>query len=55
MESRALIALKQTNATNSIDLAEQQVVDCATGAPNYPYSYGCRGGQLQDPYKFAVK
>ncbi|GAB4817106.1 hypothetical protein N2152v2_004152 [Parachlorella kessleri] len=54
IESRALIALKQTNATNAIDLAEQQVVDCARGAPNFPYSFGCGGGQLEDPYRFAA-
>ena len=54
-ESRVLIALNKTNATYSIDTSEQQIVDCASGKPNYPYSYGCSGGQIQDPLKYAAK
>ncbi|GAB4815600.1 hypothetical protein N2152v2_002646, partial [Parachlorella kessleri] len=54
IESRALIALKKTNATFPIDVAEQQIVNCARGAPDFPYSFGCGGGQLEDPYRFAA-
>ncbi|GAB4817107.1 hypothetical protein N2152v2_004153 [Parachlorella kessleri] len=54
MESRVLIALNQTNTTNAIDLSEQQVVDCARATPSFPYSFGCGGGQLEDPYRYAA-
>ncbi|GAB4817105.1 hypothetical protein N2152v2_004151 [Parachlorella kessleri] len=53
-ESRVLIALGKTNATYSLDGAEQQVVDCAR-APSFPYSFGCGGGQIEDPFRFAAK
>ncbi|GAB4819654.1 hypothetical protein N2152v2_006700 [Parachlorella kessleri] len=54
IESRTLIALGKTNLTYSADLAEQQIVDCARGPGPYQYSYGCGGGQLEDPYRYAA-
>ncbi|GAB4819788.1 hypothetical protein N2152v2_006834 [Parachlorella kessleri] len=53
LESRALIALKTKASEYNIDLSEQQLVDCAR-APKFKYSFGCGGGQLEDPFGFAT-
>lgn len=49
IESKLLIATQTTAATNPIDLAEQQVLDCGT-----PGEDGCAGGRLHQAYAYVA-
>ncbi|KAL4458948.1 hypothetical protein ABPG75_013813 [Micractinium tetrahymenae] len=47
IESKVLIATQTTAATNPIDLAEQQVLDCGS-----PGQDGCDGGTMHQTYAY---
>ncbi|GAB4819787.1 hypothetical protein N2152v2_006833 [Parachlorella kessleri] len=53
IEARVLVALGKKFSEYAIDVSEQQLVDCARGAM-FPYSFGCSGGQLEDPFRYAA-
>jgi cathepsin L len=53
IESALLITEKNNSASCSIDLSEQQLVDCIKAAPGYS-SLGCDGGFSDDAMNYAT-
>lgn len=54
IESKVLIDTGTTATATRIDLAEQQLLDCASAGAGFD-SQGCQGGYLIDPFIYASR